>query len=133
MAGVEVTATGPLFNGTAEKLIADFCEEAQTAIGDHGYDLFKGNLDDSIKHNGGVYTGFIRVTDEPRGRVVDDGWSVTNELPYGLWLEGVGRRNAPVTRFEGYHSLEKAAAQLAQDADGIAQEILTSYIAEMNG
>ena len=43
---------------------------------------------------------------------------------YGWWLEGIGSRNFPVTRFRGYFSFKRAAATLRVQAPKIAERLL---------
>lgn len=40
----------------------------------------------------------------------------SSNATYGPWLESVGSRNYPVTRFPGYHIYRKVAQQIDRDA-----------------
>lgn len=40
----------------------------------------------------------------------------SSNVTYGPWLEGVGSRNYPVTRFPGYHIYRKVAQQIDRTA-----------------
>ncbi len=45
------------------------------------------------------------------------GWDVHDSgIIYGPWLEGVGSRNFPVTRFKGYSMFRKVAQQIDRKA-----------------
>ena len=132
MADVTVRFTGPLFDGVAEILVEEYCGKLERVLGERAFDVFHEMLDDSIRVNHGVYTGYIRLTQDERGTVVDDGWSENNDLPYGLWLEGIGSRNSPVTIFEGYHSLERTREQIESEVEDTAYELLDGLIEEMN-
>lgn len=129
---VEITFTGPFFEG-AESIIQAYVGETERVLGERALDLVDANLQESIRVNRGVYTSQIRLTQQDAGTVVDDGWGETNELPYGKWLEGIGSRNAPVTRFEGYHSFQRAAETLDEEKENIAAEVLDKYVGELNG
>lgn len=129
---VELTFEGPFFEG-AEDIVQAYIGETERALGERALDLVEANLEDSIRVNHGVYTSHIRLTQQDAGQVVDDGWGETNDLPYGKWLEGIGSRNAPVTRFEGYHSFQRAAETLDEEAETIAADVLDKYLGELNG
>jgi hypothetical protein len=128
---VYVTLTGPLFEDGANILEA-YKGELERVLGQRGLDLVDTNLQDSIRVNRHRYTSEIRMVQEDVGQVIDDGWGVTNELPYGKWLEGIGSRNAPVTVFEGYHSFQRAAETLEEEWEGIAEDLLDKYVEELN-
>jgi hypothetical protein len=54
---------------------------------------------------------------------------------YGPWLEGVGSRNFPVTRFRGYHAFRVAAQELKHVYVPSRSETLLhngGYLEEMN-
>ena len=45
------------------------------------------------------------------------GWEVHDSgIVYGPWLEGVGSRNYPVTRFRGYSTFRKVAQEIERKA-----------------
>jgi hypothetical protein len=58
---------------------------------------------------------------------------VDGDVVYGPWLEGVGSRNSPVTRFAGYHTFRKAGQKLNGEAGVIANVVIKPYIGEING
>lgn len=129
---VTLTFTGPFFDGAAG-IIDAYVGEVERVLGERALDLVDANLEGSIRVNRHVYTSNIRLTQQDLGTVVDDGWGETNDLPYGKWLEGIGSRNAPVTRFEGYQSFERAAASLEEEKEQVAYDLLDKYVAELNG
>lgn len=128
----EITTSGPLFDGIAEKLLEDMAKKIQNAVANEALVQFGDNLDEHIRHNGGVYTSFVEKSEEGPDVVVNDGWGETNDLPYGLWLEGIGSRNSPVTVFEGYHSLEDAYAATEEQVDEISQVVVDTYLEQIN-
>jgi hypothetical protein len=63
----------------------------------------------------------VHVRREYGSHVVSDGgWSGP---VYGPWLEGIGSRNAPVTRFRGYHAFRKASEALQRRIAGMGDRI----------
>lgn len=130
MAG-SIQTSGIFFEGLGD-LFEQMSNEIRDAVAGFAEDTFKENLDSHIRHNGGVYTGDIQNVVEDNDRVVNDGYGETNELPYGLWLEGIGRRNSPVTVFEGYHSMEDTVAATEDEEPNIATEIVYEYVDRIN-
>ncbi|WP_433893038.1 hypothetical protein [Streptomyces sp. CA-111067] len=125
---VKVTATGPLFDGRAARAVQAFTDQAREDIAEHGETLVLAELGMVLRHPSGYYES--QVTTEraaPDVSVVSDGGVV-----YGPWLEGVGSRNAPVTRFAGYGHWRRTKERVARDAPGIAQQLLqTRFLPEM--
>jgi len=125
---VYVTRSGPVFDGRFEHEVDEFCKTAVWEITKEG----RGDL--------GVQ--FIRVFKEPTGyyeaHVEADhldkfGWIHDNLVVYGPWLEGLGSRNFPVTRFKGYWSFKKVSEALQRKAADIAERHLPPFIARMGG
>lgn len=125
---IHVDQSGPLFNGVADKAVDDFLNEAVWEITKEG----RGDL--------GVQ--FIKVFQEPTGyyesHVEADhlgpvGWIHDNQVVYGPWLEGVGSRNYPVTRFKGYWSFKRVAQALQDKAVQIAERTLPKFLEKMGG
>lgn len=127
-----VTMSGPVFDGRAEDLIDRMCTDLQTSVGDQAFVEFETNLELHIRHSGPIYQSFIQVKDLDGDRVVNDGYGETNDLQYGLWLEGIGSRNYPVTRFRGYHSLRDAAESTEAQVEDLAEPIVDEYVDRIN-
>lgn len=89
-----------------DKIIKDL--EQETAKFGRGVVLY--NLVSSIKHPTPIYWTrlFVEQNNTGLGTSIHDDYQIV----YGPWLEGVGSRNAPVTRFRGYASFRKAAQTL---------------------
>lgn len=51
---------------------------------------------------------------------------------YGPWLEGVGSRNFPVTRFKGYSIMRKTTRAIDDRAVAIALPVVREYCEAMN-
>lgn len=101
---------GPLFDGRAARYFGDFADELEAEGADWALDHIKGTFHTSFKEPTGAYESHVRVRKEMGSHVVTDG-GFTGPV-YGPWLEGVGSRNAPVTRFRGYSAFRKAAQAL---------------------
>lgn len=128
----EISFSGPVFDGTAEELLKEMAEKIQETLAGRALTQWEENMDEHFRDNGGVYTGYAQVKNDGPDVVVNDGWGDTNELPYGLWLEGVGSRNAPVTVFEGYHSLEDAYTTIESQVEEVSQVVVDAYVDLIN-
>src|SRR5689334_11890608 len=93
---VDVTRTGPLFDGRAQHEVGAFLDDAKAQVAQQGLALWHANLDTSIRHPTPYYETQIHQYARGEDQVVDD-----RGIIYGYWLEGIGSRNAPVTRFPG--------------------------------
>jgi len=59
---------------------------------------------------------------------------VTGEdVIYHWWLEGVGSRNFPVTRFKGYGTFRITAEALRRRASEVSQRVTRPFVARMGG
>lgn len=123
-----MSVQGGLFDGGWETDMAELVVDIVGAVSDAALDVWRANLTGSIRVNTGRYMGQTRNT-----RVSDsvaelnDGRSV-----YGPWLEGTGSRNAPATRFEGYHSAREAAEKVDAIAQELAAPAVVRFVEEQN-
>jgi hypothetical protein len=123
-----MSVQGGLFDGGWETGMLELCTDIVGAVSDTAFDAWRANLDTSIRVNQGRYMGQTRNT-----RVSDtvaelrDGRSV-----YGPWLEGTGSRNAPVTRFGGYHSARDAAEKVNAIATELAAPAVAEFVERQN-
>lgn len=125
---VRTTTHGPMFNGAAARAIDDFRDEWEDEVAEEALGIVKDVMHASFKHPTGYYESHVRIRNSSSGPYVGDG----GVIPYGLWLEGVGSRNA-TTRFKGYHMFRKAAAVAERRAHGIGEVLLhRSYLRRMN-
>ncbi len=175
MSDIEVTFSGPLFDGRAEEAMRRLVDESQAEVAKAAEDTWQSLMDASFRHPTDKYQSFViqavwisfhdyfftaptAVVDHPfvglenyvsavtdpqvqqsfvniarrdPDLVVNDGWPESH-LPYGPWLEGIGSRNSPVTRFPGYFSLKRAADMVRRDTDGITAPIVDKYVREAN-
>jgi hypothetical protein len=119
---VTVGLSGALIEGLGPQVIADYLDETRHVVGVLAYTEVRVQLDRSLQHPTGTYTG--RLTVQPVGRqtvVTDQG------IVYGPWLEGTSHRNQS-TRFKGYHSFQRAAKTTDAKADAVAEQILQKYL-----
>jgi hypothetical protein len=104
----EVVLSGPFFDGQAAEWTRGAVDRIRHDTAEHALDAWLEGMDATFRVNGRVYESFAHVVDGNPEALVNDGYGVTNNLPYGKWLEGLGSRNSPVTRFPGYHNLRNA-------------------------
>ena len=119
---------GPLFDGQAAIAANEMCEEIEREVSDEGVNVVRGRLGQVLKKPTGHYAS--RITTSPH----DNGIKVTGEsVIYHWWLEGVGSRNFPATRFRGYHTFQLSAAVLRARAGSLAERVMRPFISRMGG
>jgi hypothetical protein len=123
---ISVDVTGPMFDGHAKRAAHDYLDKALMDIGQQGMADVHLMLDQSIRNPTPYYETQITVERAGSDVVVHD-----RGVVYGPWLEGVGSRNYPATRFAGYHSFRRAFQQLDRKAEQIATHALPSFLARM--
>lgn len=123
-----MSVQGGLFDGGWESGLDELTVDIVGAVSDTVLDTWRSNLDENIRVNTGRYVSTTRVTRvSDTAAQINDGTSV-----YGPWLEGQGSRNAPVTRFKGYHSAEEAAEKVNAKADEVAAPVVARFVEVMN-
>jgi hypothetical protein len=126
---VTVDKRGPLFDGRAEKEVADACEEIEKSVSTLGASMVRSRLNSGVLKKQTPYYR-MRVVNRPEA----PGWKITDQgVIYGYWLEGIGSRNAPVTRFKGYHTFRIITSELNGRCVAIANGVLAKFAARMNG
>ena len=127
--GVEITFHGPLFDGRAERAMQDACDDARDDIAAYAEERVLMGTSASFKTRTPYYETRIdttRVTSEV-SLVHDHG------VIYGAWLEGVGSRNYPMTRFKGYHHWRNAKTAVEARGPQIAAAAVRRRLPEMGG
>jgi hypothetical protein len=126
---------GPMFDGTGQAVVAEYCNEVRHTEADEIERLVKFHLSTVLKVNRGGYIGAIHQEASGDQITVTDRWIV-----YGPWLEGVGTRvgprgsgHWPMTRFLGYHTFRKVFDEYNNIAVERAEEMLPPYIAILQG
>lgn len=126
MSSVEINIHGPIFDGRAAAAAAEYCDKVVYDVAAQGYSDVMHNLEGSIRHPTPYYETQINVEGGGRRRVVND-----RGVIYGPWLEGVGSRNSPVTRFPGYFSFRRARQELEGQAAALAERTLREFLPRM--
>ncbi|WP_084965261.1 hypothetical protein [Thermoactinospora rubra] len=122
----EVEVDGPLFDGRAMPILDDIAEEVADAVADQGFRDIHFTLHRVLKRPTGFYQSQIRDRAFASTHVLYD-----NRVVYGPWLEGVGSRNSPVTRFEGYFTFRRVALHLNRKAKPIAEQVIARHIGRL--
>lgn len=124
-----VKVSGPLFDGRAEAALSRYIVNCKQKIAQEGVNQVRTHLGEVLKHNEGIYEAHIHTENQADDIIVTD-----TPIVYGPWLEGVGSRDAPRTRFRGYGTFRYVSQQLNQQAGQLADDYLHEggYIGEMN-
>lgn len=125
MADIEITLSGPLFDGRAAAEIKAAEQDILDAIAQQADANVMTNLNASIRNPTPYYETQINVRNATDSRVVND-----RGVIYGPWLEGTGSRNA-TTRFKGYSSFRRAAQTTEQQAQMLAANALAPHLRAM--
>lgn len=128
---VEIHVSGPLFDGRAEHAMVELVKDIRKDVADHAEAVWQEKMTGSFRHSTGRYQSFVNIAEREKNLVVNDGWP-ESRLPYGLWLEGIGSRNSPVTRFPGYFALKRAYEEVKSQVEQIAQPAVDKRVAEAN-
>lgn len=131
MNDIDVSFSGPLFDGRAVEAMRRMADEVQSEVAKYAEDTWQTLMDASFQHPTGAYQSHVNVARRDKDLVLNDGWPDSG-LQYGPWLEGVGSRNSPVTRFPGYHALRRAYEHTERDVPQIAAPIVEKYVREAN-
>lgn len=126
MPGMEIDARmirrGPMLNGRAAVAMHTYADEISYKVAAFAEDQVRARLPQVLQNPTGYYQSRISVDRSGTGYLVTDGGVV-----YGPWLEGVGSRNYPVTRFHGYATFRRTKALVDRKAPGIAEALLARY------
>ena len=121
-----VETRGPLFDGRLEKAVADAAETTEKRVATLGASMVRSRLNRVLKTQTPYYR--MRVVAQPNR----PGWKVTDQgVIYGFWLEGIGSRNYPVTKFRGYHTFLIVSGDLRSKATMIAEGIFVQYLGRL--
>ena len=123
---ITITASGPLFDGRAEPVIERALRDAQWDVGSQGLANWRTFLDSSLRHPTGYYESQVTVERAATDVAVHD-----RGIVYGPWLEGVGSRNSPRTRFPGYFSLRRATQELRGQVTELVDRVFRRALEEI--
>lgn len=119
----DVRVSGPLFDGTAPKVIEDMKTEVLDALGVEGLAGVQMYMDRYFRNPTPYYE--TQVISE---RVASDRVKIHDRgIIYGAWLDGSGSRNA-VTRFKGYSHWREATQDLERKAPQVMQPIVDRHL-----
>lgn len=123
-----VRATGPLLDGRATVIVADYLTEALDQVALEGERGVRELGMSQYKQPTGYYSSNVHATmvNAERYRVHD------SMVVYGPWLEGVGSRNAS-SRFKGYRTWRLTRQDLRAKAPIIAVRVLKRYMPKLGG
>ncbi len=126
---IDIDMSGPLFDGRAERAMQDACDQARDHIASYAEERVLMGTSANFKTRTPYYETRVdttRISSEV-SLVHDHG------VVYGPWLEGVGSRNFPVTRFRGYHFWRVAKQATAARGPQIADAAVQRHLPEMGG
>lgn len=121
-----VTYSGPLFDGRAAQAVDAACRAIEQEVAQEGARFVQSFLGTVLKHPTGYYQSQISAKPAGMGWLVHD-----SNVIYGPWLEGVGSRNSPVTRFPGYFTFRKVTPVLNRASTQIAERVMDRFIPRM--
>lgn len=122
---VTFRASGPVFDGRADRAVKDFIHAATQAVGEQGVTDVRTHLHGVLKHPTGNYERHINVVQGTLSATLTDGGVV-----YGPWLEGVSSRNTR-TRFKGYATFRRVTQALQSKTTRITYDVLRHFIGRM--
>ena len=132
MTEVEFRFSGPIFDGRAVDAMGRLVAEVPTKVAEYTEDTWQAFMDASFRtRSPGGYQSHVNIARRDKDLVVNDGWP-ESRLEYGPWLEGIGSRNSPVTRFPGYFALRRAYVKVSGEIDEVTRPIVDKYVAEAN-
>lgn len=117
--------SGPLFDGSADRIVAGMSNDIERSVGQTGEEMVRARLGEVLQNPTGYYESHIRS--EPDGsdvQINDSG------VVYGSWLEGTGSRNRS-TRFKGYATFRRVAQELERQSGRIAGHVAEPWIKEL--
>lgn len=124
---VTMDARGPLFDGRAEKAVADADQDGLKAVATIGASMIRSRMDQVFRDETPFYRFANVAKKEPPGWIIWD----QDKTKYGFWLEGIGSRNFPKTRFRGYFTYRRITVELRARAQTIYDGVMRTYIGKM--
>lgn len=126
---IEIRATGPLFDGRAQRAADRACDDARDDIAEYGEEIALREMGLAFKEPTGYYESRVKTerVSADTSRVHDSG------VVYGPWLAGVGSRNYPVTRFKGYDHWRIAKQAVQRAGPAMAERAVARHLPEMRG
>lgn len=120
---IRMASRGALFQpGQANMLLRRYADDCERETAEYALNLVQFHLASHLKNPTGYYQSQVDIRYRGGDPEVND-----NRVIYGPWLEGVGSRNSPVTRFKGYHVFRTVAQIVDRDAGRIADRVWSRY------
>lgn len=123
----ETIVSGPVFDGRAFALMEAGVQVIQDTVAQAGVNMIQQRLPEVLQHPTGYYASMVHTEQAAADRIITD-----TPVVYGPWLEGVGSRNSPVTRFAGYHTFRQVTQQLDAAATPLAAAALAPFVVAAN-
>ena len=112
---IHVSLHGPTVEGLALPILDRALQEAIREVAEYAKFQVMVTEEETFQNPTGYYTSQTTLTPlSPTMYSLNDGGVI-----YGPWLEGIGSRNAPVTRFPGYHIYRTTKNSIAQKQKAI--------------
>ncbi|PZT70199.1 hypothetical protein DN402_31770 [Streptomyces sp. SW4] len=126
---ITIDFDGPLFDGRAERAMQAAADDAREDIAEYAETHALTLMGFAFRHPTGYYESRVTTT-----RVSGEVSLVHDQgVIYGPWLEGVGSRNSPVTRFPGYWHWKRTKGAVAARGPQIAEQAVRRHLPEMGG
>lgn len=126
---ISIRRSGPWFDGRAARAMERACDDALDDTAAYAEERVLMGTSANFKTRTPYYEN--RITTE---RVSSEVSLVHDQgVIYGPWLEGVGSRNSPVTRFKGYRHWRAAKQAVARRGPQIAEAAVRRRLPEMGG
>lgn len=126
MTEIGVNASGPIFDGRAEKAAIEATEETVRVTAVLGASMVRSTQNVTYR----TQTPYARLQTEARRD--PPGWKIWQQhLIYGPWLEGTGSRNR-TTRFKGYWIFRRTTGLLRARVPTIAGSVFRRFVDRMN-
>lgn len=120
---IRMRETGALFSAPrTNMLLRRYADDVERAVAEYTLGLVQAHLVGVLKNPTGYYQSQVRIRYRGGDPEVSDGGVI-----YGPWLEGVGSRNSPVTRFRGYSTFRRVGQLVDRQAGRIADRTWSRY------
>lgn len=120
-----VSFSGPLFDGTAAKLLDEGVDAAEVEVAEAVRDQVRLEVRRKARKRTGYYESRVRVEQARGGSVVTDSGVI-----YSDWLAGDAPRNAR-SSFKGWNHFDLAEQQIDAQAGSIVEQALAPFIKKM--
>jgi len=128
---VKLDASGPLADGSAEKLVDKWLENTTQALGDKAVDMLRAVQMDRTGRATGAFQGSLQTVRKSLNVMTVPG-PMQRGVVWSPWLEGSSKRNED-TGFKGYGLFRKTRLALQKQAPDIGQRELDKLIGQMGG